>query len=64
MPLQWRFEQDDQAQWQWKLINTDGESVKSPASFANETACILNAVRFAVQRRRSQPDTYVAELLQ
>jgi len=57
MPSQWTFEQDEQAQWEWRSIDTEGESVQSPDSFATQTACMLNAVRFAVQRRRSQSDT-------
>jgi hypothetical protein len=57
MPSQWTFEQDEQAQWEWRSVDTEGESVQSSASFATQTACMLNAVRFAVQRRRSQSDT-------
>ena len=58
MPSQWRFEQDDQARWQWQLLDTEGESAKSPDSFPDHTACVLSAVRFVVQRRRSQSDAF------
>lgn len=57
MHQQWRFEQDDQGQWQWKLVDTEQGTVNSPGTFANQTECMIAAVRFAVQRRRSQTDT-------
>ena len=58
---QWRFEQDEQHQWHWKLAENEAESEKS---FKSATECMLDAVRFAVNRRREQSALSGQDLLQ
>jgi hypothetical protein len=56
MPQQWQFEQNDDAKWRWKRIDDAQGDVDSPATFAKEIDCIMDAVRHAVARRRSQTE--------
>jgi len=58
---QWRFEQDEQQQWHWKHAEIEAESEKS---FESATECMLDAVRFAVNRRREQSELSGQDLLQ
>jgi hypothetical protein len=58
---QWHFEQDAQQQWHWKLAENEAESAKS---FKSATECMLDAVRFAVNRRRARAELGGEELLQ
>ena len=63
MAQQWQFEQDEQHRWHWKHPE---DSTESARSFSSATECMLDAVRCAVQRRRSRskPETACNELLQ
>lgn len=54
MPLQWQFEQTDDAQWRWKRTDDVEGDVGSAATFEKEIDCIMDAVRYTVARRRSQ----------
>lgn len=56
MPQQWQFEQNDDAQWRWKRVDDAQGSLDSPATFAKEIDCIMDAVRYTVARRRSQSE--------
>ena len=56
MPRQWHFEQNDDANWQWKRIDEAQGDVDSTSTFAMEIDCIMDAVRYAVARRRSLVD--------
>jgi hypothetical protein len=58
---QWRFEQDEQQQWHWKHADNAAESGKS---FESATECMLDAVRFAVNRRRARAELGAEDLLQ
>ena len=48
----WHFEQDADARWRWKRVDDAGGHIESAQSFATEVDCMLDAVRFAVRRRR------------
>jgi len=50
---QWQFEQDDAGQWRWRRVDETLGNVDSVDSFANEVDCMMDAVRYAVGRRRS-----------
>ena len=54
MSRQWQFAQDAQGQWRWKRIDDAQGEVDSPESFATEVDCMMDAVRYAVGRRRPQ----------
>lgn len=54
MSRQWQFEQND-TQWRWKRSDAQGE-VDSPTTFVKQIDCIMDAVRYAVARRRSQTE--------
>ena len=56
MPQQWQFDQNDDAQWRWKRIDDARGEVDSPATFAREIDCIMDAVRYTIACRRSQTD--------
>ena len=53
MSPQWHFIPDDQAQWRWKRIDESQGDVDSSHAFASEIECIMDAMRYAVTRRRS-----------
>ena len=53
MSPQWHFVQDDHAQWRWKRVDETQGDVDSAESFMNEIDCIMDAMRYAVARRRS-----------
>lgn len=53
MSPQWHFIQDDQDQWQWKRIDESHGDVDSSDAFESEIECIMDAMRYAVTRRRS-----------
>jgi hypothetical protein len=53
MASQWRFIQDDQAQWRWKRVDEARGDVDSPDTFECEIDCILDAVRYVVQQAKS-----------
>ena len=61
MAQQWQFEEDDQNQWRWQ--HAEG-TAKSAESFPSATQCMLDAVRFAVQRRRAEVEYPRQDLLQ
>ena len=61
MSQQWQFEQDEQQQWHWREADAETESQKS---FSTATECMLDAVRFAVQRRRAGFEGGGEDLLQ
>ena len=51
---QWHFEQDDQAQWRWKHTPAEQGEVGSTDGFATQVDCMLDAVRYAVRRNRTE----------
>lgn len=55
MPQHWQFEQDEHQQWRWKKHDEDQGSADSVETFSSVTACMLDAVRYAVERRRANP---------
>jgi hypothetical protein len=55
MAQQWRFEQDEQAQWRWVHMDGKNETVTSNCTFPNQLRCMMDAMRFVVQRRRASP---------
>ena len=61
MAQQWQFVQDEHHQWHWRHAEND---VESEHSFSSATECMLDAVRFAVQQRRSEAETVRQDLLQ
>ena len=61
MAQQWHFEQDAQEQWHWKRLEDEAQS---GASFESATACMLDAVRTTVQRRRQLAEVARQNLLQ
>ena len=54
MHHRWQFEQDDHARWRWKRLDGERGDVDSAASFADATACMLDAVRYVIRRRRAR----------
>jgi hypothetical protein len=52
MGNEWRFEQDDASRWRWTRKG-DSQHVESARSFESPVACVLDAVRYVVERRRS-----------
>ena len=61
MAQQWHFVEDDKHQWHWQRTE---DTAKSAAPFSSATECMLDAVRYAVQRRRTQVEFPRSELLQ
>lgn len=61
MAQQWQFEQDEQQQWRWRHAENRMEST---SSFSSAAECMLDAVRFAVQRRRAKGEGGREDLLQ
>ena len=55
------IQQDEEQQWHWKQPDAETESAKS---FSTATECMLDAVRFAVQRRRGEFEGSGEDLLQ
>ena len=55
MAQQWRFEQDEQSQWCWKLLDGEKETARATRTFPNQLGCMMDAMRFVVQRTRTQP---------
>ncbi len=53
MSPQWHFIQDDQEQWRWKRIDESHGDIDSSDAFASEIECIMDAMRYAVTRRRA-----------
>jgi hypothetical protein len=53
----WSFEQDGNERWRWKCLDDAEGATHSEASFATEVDCMLDAVRFAVRRRRGEGGT-------
>jgi hypothetical protein len=53
MAEQWKFVQDEQSQWRWTHTDENDRRVESKASFENQAQCILDAIRFAINRRRA-----------
>ena len=64
MPQRWQFEQDGNLRWRWKRLDDQHGEVGSVGSFPDQTACMLDAVRYAVRRRRSNPESGWETLLQ
>ena len=61
MAQQWQFEEDDQKQWHWQRTE---DVAKSAKSFPSAVQCMLDAVKFAVQRRRAEAEQPRQGLLQ
>ena len=61
---QWQFEQDTEARWRWKHLDRVEGEVGSTDSFATQVDCMLDAVRFAVQRRRDDAGMKADDRLQ
>ena len=57
MSRQWHFAKDEQGKWRWKHVDETLGDVDSADSFATEIACMIDAVRYAVGRRRSHVNT-------
>lgn len=55
MAKQWRFEHDEQAQWRWTLLTDGEETARSSRTFSNQLGCMMDAMRFVVQRTRPLP---------
>jgi hypothetical protein len=53
MRPQWQFEKDGDSRWRWKRLDPEQGDVDSALSFKDATTCMLDAVRYAVQQRRS-----------
>ena len=53
MSPQWHFIQDAQEQWRWKRIDESHGDIDSSDSFTSEIECIMDAMRYAVTRRRA-----------
>ena len=54
MSRQWQFEQDAQGQWRWKRFDETLGDVDSTDAFPNEIDCMMDAVRYAVGRRKTR----------
>ena len=55
MGPQWQFEQDEHSQWRWTRIDDDNRQVDSATSFPDQAHCMMDAIRFVVERRRANP---------
>jgi hypothetical protein len=55
MAERWHFEQDDDEKWTWKRSEVE-EQVQSDGSFSECFDCMLDAIRYAVRRRRTLPE--------
>jgi hypothetical protein len=55
MAQQWQFTQDEHSQWRWTRVDDDDHHVQSAASFPDQARCMMDAIRFAVERRRVKP---------
>ena len=53
MSPQWHFIQDDQERWRWKRVDESDGDIDSANAFGSEIECIMDAMRYAVTRRRS-----------
>ena len=51
---EWHFEQDARLEWRWKRVNLDNTQSDSARSFCKRIDCVMDAVRYAVQGRRSK----------
>lgn len=60
MAQQWQFVQNDENEWHWEHTE---DTAKSATTFSSATECMLDAVRFAVQRRRATGPTPQKDLL-
>jgi hypothetical protein len=54
MEKQWHFEQDDESRWRWTHTGVEKQQAQSAESFERPCDCILDAVRYAVRRRRPE----------
>ena len=54
MAKQWRFEQDEKAEWRWTHLDGEKDPIRSATGFPNQLRCMMDAMRFVVQRRRAQ----------
>lgn len=54
MAHHWQFKQDDQNQWHWTRLDAVEQPIETSTGFESQTRCVLDAVRYAVGRRRSQ----------
>jgi|KBSMisStaDraftv2_1062788.scaffolds.fasta_scaffold2126105_1 hypothetical protein len=52
MENHWQFEQDDEFRWRWTHTTEEKQQAQSSESFDRPADCILDAVRYAVRRRR------------
>jgi hypothetical protein len=57
MAQQWQFKQDEQQQWHWTRVEENHDTVESATAFPTPLDCYLDAVRHAVDHRRSLLDT-------
>lgn len=55
MAPQWQFEQDERERWRWTCVESTGQPINSAASFESRMFCVLDAMRYAMDLRRSQP---------
>ena len=55
MGQQWRFNQDEDSQWRWTCVDDDDHHVQSATSFPDQARCMMDAIRFSVERRRVKP---------
>jgi len=51
LPL-WHFEQDEYLRWRWTRVGSDNVKSESSESFIDRMACVMDAIRHAVRRRR------------
>jgi hypothetical protein len=57
---QWHFVENDEHEWRWERGD---DTAKSETAFASATECMLDAVRFAIKRRRDAAPTSQKDLL-
>jgi hypothetical protein len=56
MSQQWRFEQDENSEWHWVHVEGD-KAEKSASGFPDQLRCMMDAMRFVVQRHRNDNPT-------